>query len=908
MPPDTSIREYNRKRDFSKSSEPRGRVGRRNSKEKRFLIQKHAARRLHYDFRLEWEGVLKSWAVTKGPSLNPEDKRLAVRTEDHPLAYGDFEGTIPAKEYGGGTVMLWDTGSWEPEGDVSEGLKEGKLKFHLHGERLSGGWTLVRMRRREGEKRDNWLLIKERDEFASDDGEALLDEADTSVVTGRTMNEIANGEGPQGERIWHSNKSAAANVRAGAVVKPKEAEALRKKPSSKRKPATKLKAPRFVEPQLATRVEAAPAGGDWLNEVKFDGYRLMVSTGSEGVTCYTRSGLDWTEKFPDIAAAIAELPCRNALIDGEAVALADGSAFSALQEALQSGDPITLFAFDLLDLDGEDLRPLPLIERKAKLKELLEGRTGEILRYSEHIKGRGKAVIKQLCGWKQEGMIAKRADAPYRSGRTKSWLKIKCTERQEFVIGGYTPSDKAGRPFASIILGTFEGDAFIYRGRVGTGFNDRTMSDLAARFEKRKRKSSPFATVPADMRRKAVWLRPDLVAEIDFTEFTRDGHVRHGVFQGLRQDKEAKAVTLETEQDKPDPETLESSEASAEAPSTSKVRNAGKAKTATKETGTGKTAAQSTGRSKAGTKTSAGKRGKKDEKAIVAGITISHPDRVIYEDAGITKLDLAEYYAAVAPRLLVTAANHPVSLVRCPEGDIKHCFFQKHANQGFPKTIPQVPVKESSGKTEKYMALRSAEDIVALVQMGTIEFHIWGSAADRLDHPDRMVFDLDPDEGLGFDHVVRGAVELRGVLEALGLKSLPMVTGGKGVHVVVPLERRADFDRVKAFAKGLAQKLEAAAPKRYVSTMSKAKRKGRIFIDWLRNDRGATAITPYAVRSRPGAPVATPITWEELETIEAANVFTLEDILARIEEDDPWAEAKDWRQSVTRQMLDAVSS
>lgn len=844
---DTSIREYNRKRNFSRTSEPKGKAAKKAKGERLgYLIQKHDATRLHYDFRLELDGVLKSWAVTRGPSFNPEDKRLAVRTEDHPLDYGRFEGVIPKKEYGGGTVMLWDTGWWEPTEDPEKGLKDGKLKFILHGERLSGAWTLVRMRRKEGEKRDNWLLIKERDEPADEDGDAILDRETTSAATGRTMEEIASGEGKRGKRVWHSDKSAKANVKAGAIPTNQE------KPAKKKSGGRKLKAPAFVEPQLATLVDEAPEDDGWLNEIKFDGYRLIVSIGKEGVTCYTRSGLDWTEKFPTIVAACEETDCRNALIDGEAVAESGGSAFSALQKAIKTGGDISYFAFDLLELDGKDLRKKPLTERKAMLHDLIAGVGGKALRYSEHIEGRGADMHAKLCGWDQEGMIAKRADAPYRSGRSRDWLKIKCTKRQELVIGGYSPSDKVGRPFASILLGAYEGDTLVYRGRVGTGFNETRMDELAALFAKRTRKTSPFDEVPGDIARDAVWLTPNLVAEVDFTEFTADGHVRHGVYKGLREDKEARDVVLETK---------------AKAP-----------------------------------------KAKSEKDDVVARVKISSGDRVVFDTGKITKLDIARYYGDVAEHLLKYAAGHPVSFLRAPDGDIHKTFFQKHAGEGFPDQIRRIPIEESSGKTADYMVLDAADDLAGAAQMGTIEFHIWGSAEDNLDKPDRMVFDLDPDEGLDFATVVKSAFEVRDVLEATGLKSLPMVTGGKGVHVVVPLERRADFDQVKTFAKALAGKLAGAAPKRYTATMSKAKRKGRIFIDWLRNERGSTAIAPYSIRAREGGPVAVPVSWDELRKLKAANGFHMDDVLERLDAGtDPWAEADGWSQSVTKKMIDAVS-
>jgi len=858
------LSEYNRRRDFKKTREPKGAVAPSHDGRKRFLVQKHDAARLHYDFRLEWEGVLKSWAVTRGPSLNPEDKRLAVRTEDHPLAYGDFEGTIPEGEYGGGTVMLWDTGWWEPEGDPAEGLKKGKLSFELHGSRMKGGWALVRMRPRDGEKRESWLLVKQSDEVASEDGDALVEGHVTSVRTGRTMDEIAAGKGEGKARIWHSNKSIAANLKAGAI-----AEEVRR--HKRRAPKSSAKPPPFRPPQLATLVTKAPSGDGWLNEVKFDGYRVLAAVGGDTVRCYTRNGLDWTDKFRVIAAALAELDCQSALIDGEVVALAEkGSTFSALQKALKTGADTRYYAFDLIELDGEDLRRKPLVARKERLKELLDtlGTTATV-QYSEHVRGSSAHVLAAICEAGQEGIIAKDANAPYQSGRTRSWLKVKCTKRQEFVIGGYTPSDKKGRPFASLLVGTYENGKLIYRGGVGTGFTGRTLGELAALFDVRKRRTSPFARVPRERNRDAVWLEPDLVAEVDFAEFTDDGHIRHGSFQGLREDKEASTVKLETPQ-------AQKKEA---------------------ETSKGKpTPAQTAKRSREG-------------EEEVLGIRISHPDRVLFQGQGITKIDLARYYAVVAERMLPLAADHPLSLVRCPQGRQRQCFYQKHASDGFPKDIREVPITESSGGTENYMYVHDAKGLVAAVQMGTLEFHIWGSTIDRLEQPDRLVFDLDPDPSVGFATVKRAATALHDELAELGLKSFAMVTGGKGVHVVVPLVRRAAWDEVKRFAKAIAQGFADRDPDQFVATMSKAKRKGRIFIDWLRNDRGSTAIAPYSSRAREGGPIATPVGWDELEELDAANSFHIAEIVDRIESDtDPWREFGKARQSLTKSMLQSVES
>jgi bifunctional non-homologous end joining protein LigD len=869
--PDT-LSEYNRKRDFTKTAEPKG-AAKRSKAGKLFLVQKHDATRLHYDFRLEWKGVLKSWAVTRGPSINPEDKRLAVRTEDHPMAYGDFEGTIPKKQYGGGTVMLWDTGWWEPDNDPDEGLKEGKLKFHIHGQRMNGGWTLVRMKPRNGEKRENWLLIKEHDEETGEDGESLLTDNLTSVKTGRSMEEIASGQGEKNAHVWDSDKSAADNVKAGAIANETP------KPRHERKRAGD--APGFVKPQLATLVADAPAGEDWLNEAKFDGYRLMVSIGKDGITCFTRTGLDWTEKFPDIAHGLGTLDCDTALIDGEAVAASDeGSKFSALQKAIKTGGETRFYAFDLLHLNGKDLRKTPLVKRKQALKALLE-RLGpsRAIQYSEHVRGNGEKVFQAMCKAGQEGIIAKKADAPYREGRVGSWLKIKCTKRQEFVIGGYSPSDKRGRAFASLLVGAYEGEKFVYQGRVGTGFDEETMSGMAARFSKLTRKTSPFEKVPNEIARDAIWLKPELVAEVDFAEFTDDGHIRHGAFQGLREDKEASGVTPEAKR----------------SPVSQKIATKEPAATAQK--------------SEPAADQKRPARKDKDVDGDVLGIRITHSDRLLFSNPDITKIDLARYYGVVADRMLPFAANHPASILRCPQGPDHQCFYQKHAGDGFPDEIHQVPIQESDGNTANYLYVDDAKGLVAAVQMGTIELHIWGSTIDKLDAADRLVFDLDPDPSVTFETVKQAAISLRGALDELGLKSIAMISGGKGIHVIVPLSRRAPWEDAKAFAKGLSAKIANDDPDNYIATMSKAKRKGRIFIDWLRNERGSTAVAPYSVRARAGGPVATPVSWDELDDLDAANGFHIPDILERLESGiDPWAEANDWKQSLTKAMLKAVEA
>jgi bifunctional non-homologous end joining protein LigD len=790
---------YNAKRDFAKTAEPAGKVAK--GVNNRFIVQKHDATRLHWDFRLELDGVLKSWAVTRGPSLDPADKRLAVRTEDHPMSYADFEGTIPKGEYGGGTVMLWDVGTWTPiAGKSAKDLEKGHLHFILDGERMKGEWLLIRLKPRPGEKRENWLLRKIEDEHAGPGG-ALIERGLTSVKTGRTMREIADGAPPKRD--------------AHAARKTQTA----RQPSASRRRGGAATPPKFTPPQLATLVDSVPTGSGWLHEVKYDGYRTLVAIAGGRAKIFTRTGLDWTEKFPGIAKAAAALDIGSALIDGEITALKDGRPdFSSLQQAISGGGEMVMFAFDLLEQDGEDLRKLPNIQRKERLRPLIPA-SGTI-QFAEHIVGSGEQLFDTMCGAGYEGIVCKRADAPYRPTRTKAWLKVKCTRRQEFVIVGWNESSAKGRGFSSLLLALNEGGELRYAGKVGTGFNTDTLSDLRERFDKIARKTAPVE-VPRAIARKAHWVQPKLVAEVAFAEFTADDVIRHASFIGLRGDKPASEV---------EPERPAAAPAAAELP-----------------------------------------------------VKITNPDRVIFPDDGLTKGELAAYYAAVAPLMLPWAANRPVSLVRCPQGRAKHCFFQKHDAGSFGEAVHHVPIKEKKGGTEDYLYIDDAAGLLQCVQMGTIEFHGWASSVATLDQPDRMVFDLDPDEGLDFAKVVSAAERLKTVLGDLGLTSFPMLSGGKGVHVVVPVAPQVDWETFTGFAERFSRAMASDDPERFTATMSKAKRKDRIFLDWLRNQRGATAILPYAARARAGAPVAVPITWAELKEAEGANIYSIRDAAALIE-------------------------
>lgn len=810
------LAEYNRKRDFKKTKEPAGK--RANSEGgNRFIVQKHEATRLHWDFRLEADGVLKSWAVTKGPSPDPSIKRLAVRTEDHPMAYAEFEGTIPKGEYGGGTVMLWDKGTWASvEGKSWKDIDKGHLHFTLDGERMKGEWLLIRLKPRPGEKRENWLLRKLDDEYA-EDGDPLVERCLTSVLTGRTMAEIAADT--KGEWSLKGKKGKAfAEVMEQAAERNKS---IGKAPAKRKRSAGKL--PKFRSPQLATLVDAVPAGNGWMHEIKFDGYRALIACAGDQVRVYTRSGKDWTDKFEPLAAHLAALDLPPCLIDGEIVAYdARGNPdFSSLQAVLKrghgaekAGDGLAFHAFDLLDVDGENLARRTNIERKERLEALLAEARPPI-HVADHVIGAGEKLYRAMCDAGQEGIISKRIDAPYRSGRTRNWVKVKCTLRQEFVIIGWKKSSARGRPFSSLLLAQHEGDKLVYKGNVGTGFNADTLRELAAKFARIERKTAP-AEVGRVESRGVTWLAPKLVAEVAFSEFTADGNVRHGSFVALRGDKRAEDVVPETPQEAPEPEPE-------------------------------------------------------------SEIKISNRDRVIFPESGQTKGELADYYAAIAPLMLPWAAGRPVSLVRCPQGRAKKCFFRKHDSGSFGPHVHHVPIVEKDGGAEDYLYVEDAAGILACVQMGTIEFHGWGSRVEDVEAPDRMVFDLDPDEGLDFADVRKAAADIRKRLSDLGLTSFPMLTGGKGVHVVVPLSTGHSWDAHKDFAKRFAEAIALAEPERYTANMSKAKRKGKIFLDYLRNQRGSTAVLPYSARAREGAPVAVPLSWDQLKAAKNARLFGIGD-------------------------------
>ncbi|MGN6424019.1 MAG: DNA ligase D [Asticcacaulis sp.] len=835
---------YNRKRDFSRTQEPSGRTGKAGTFQ--YLIQKHDATRLHYDFRLELDGVLKSWAVTKGPSLDPADKRLAVEVEDHPVAYGGFEGTIPKGQYGGGTVMLWDRGTWEPVGDPHEGLRKGDLKFRLHGERLQGEWVLVRMKPRGKDKdrgRNNWLLIKHHDGYAREgDHDALLADNAVSIATGRAMDAIAAGN-----KVWNSE--------------PKKAAKAAQKTS---RTAQKKAAPDFVEPELATLTDAMPQGEDWVHEIKFDGYRTLALISGGEARMMTRSGLDWTAKFQALADRLQALDVTDAILDGEIVAVDHGGAtrFKLLQDRLREkrSEELQYYVFDLLRLNGEDLRKTPLIERKAKLKALLGGHDFEDrIIYSEHFEA-DKRFLGKVCGMGFEGLVSKRKSSPYRGGRNKAWLKTKCHKRQEFVIGGFREPTHAERGIGALLLGYYDEDRFVYAGRVGTGFDAETSQMLRKKLDAITRKTPAYAELAAEAKRGAIWVRPELVCEVEFTEWTPDGRLRHPSYQGLREDKPARSIGREQV-------TPEAQAVQQETPKPSRRRS---------------------------------------QDTEIGGVKISHPDRVLWPDDGFTKQQMAHYYAAVAEHILPHVVGRPLSMVRCPDGIGGQCFFQRHIAHDMPHLYDTgVPVK---GRDEDYMMIRDAAGLLTLAQWGVIELHPWGCRADRPDRPDRIVMDFDPDPDLPWAKVAAAAREGRQRLADLGLKSWLKTTGGKGLHVVVPLQRHHDWPTVKAFARAVAEAMEAGNRDLYVAHARKADRKGRIFVDYLRNDLTATAVAAYSLRARPGAPVAMPLDWDDLTddlNPRDFNLATVPDLLAR-RKTDPWADLWDAPQNLSADALKAM--
>jgi bifunctional non-homologous end joining protein LigD len=813
------LKEYAGKRDFARTPEPAGSAIRGEGRE--FVVQKHAARRLHYDLRLEMDGVLKSWAVTKGPSLTVGDKRLAVRTEDHPIEYLNFEGNIPKGEYGAGSMIVWDRGRWEAEGDSQKGLAKGHLAFTLDGTRLKGRWHLVRMQPRSGEKTEPWLLIKSDDEFGRNIGDReITDEEATSHISGRTNEELA----ATGEiRKDHAARVGVAKARKASLPNVGELFGAR---------AGLL--PAFLEPSLASPCERPPSGPKWIHEIKYDGYRMQARVDGRTIRLLTRKKLDWTERFLSIADALKALGLGSALIDGEIVVEdASGiSSFNDLQADLKAGrlDPFRYFVFDVLYCEGFDLTKVVLKDRKDLLQKLLAILPpGSPIRFSEHLDVDGPTMLEHACRFGLEGIISKRADLPYRPGRGEHWLKSKCVERQEFVILGYIPSTVTSRAVGSLALGYYDNQNLVYAGRVGTGWSQEQARALRDELEIISALKPSFAKpLPAGTEKGVRWVEPRLVCEIEYRGWTRDRLLRAAAFKGLRDDKSAEEIVLEAPPKRSRPRT----------PPDSK------------------------------------------------GIRLTHPERILWEEAGITKQGLAEFYADITDWILPHVADRPLSLLRCPSGTGVKCFFAKHPWQGLDKRVRRV----DTGDKEPMLAIDDITGLISLVQAGVVEIHPWGSTIDHLEQPDRLIFDLDPGENVPWEVVIDAAYDVRDRLAALGLQSFVKTSGGKGLHIVAPIQPEADWDEVKTFAKTIAGTMAKERADRYVATMAKRARGARIFVDYLRNDRGATAVAAYSTRALPRASVSIPLNWEELSPGLRSDHFTVGNVLHRLSslKRDPW--------------------
>ena len=949
---DEQLARYRSMRDFHITAEPAGskRDAEKtaNSAQLPFCIQKHAASHLHYDFRLGWNGVLKSWAVAKGPSYVTADKRLAVQVEDHPMEYGGFEGIIPKGQYGGGTVMLWDQGTWEPQPaypDVDAGLAKGSLKFILHGTKLQGKWALIRMgghptnsaAQREAQRSNppkaNWLLIKEHDDFERPPTDPSITESEpNSVVTGRSIEQIAASEDHvwnskdtrSGPKAWYSQPS-----KSPADVQRTTNNGERASPTDSSAPTVpslsslpRESQPAFLPPQLAQQAETPPSSSGWLHELKLDGYRIQARKSGGRVQLLTRKGLDWTHRMKTVADEVARLSAASCTLDGEIVVLRpDGTtSFADLQASFQESAKhhLTYFIFDLLHLNGRNTRSLALSARKALLADVIAKANSDILHLSDHLGGDGPAILRNACRMHAEGIISKRADAAYCAGRSSDWIKCKCLHEQELVIGGFTlPS--AGHTgmhgIGALLLGYYvpakngQPAKLIYAGRTGTGFNQKTHKLLRDKLDALTQAKSPFAKeLPADQRRGARWVRPELVAQVRFATWTADHLVRQAAFLGLREDKAAAEVTRETSA--PTPKSSRPQNPASEA--TAKVRVPHSSTASSSISGQEESPSNGKQNSMARTtKTNNEQRTTHDEPLPHPPIRLTHPDKIIDPLSSLTKQALADYYFAIAPWMLPHIAGRPLSIVRCPEGSSSQCFFQKHVNATLPPGIGSVMVTDKkSGVPEPYITLvddsATPTALASLAQLGVLEVHPWGSHNDDLEHPDRLIFDLDPDEHLPWSTVVAAAQEFRDRLKKLKLTSFLKTTGGKGLHVVVPFtpSPKLDWPTVKELAHKFVLAMERENPRLYLTKMTKSARAGKIYLDYLRNERGATAVAPYSPRSRPGVNVSMPLAWPEIApsgafaaTRPEFSVGTFPDWRPRLKK-DPWKTLPATKQSL----------
>jgi bifunctional non-homologous end joining protein LigD len=841
-----TIKKYNTKRDFNKTLEPLGKKEKSvKSSSPIFVIQKHAASHLHYDFRLEINGVLKSWAIPKGPCLDPQVKRLAVQVEDHPLPYGSFEGIIPKGQYGGGTVMLWDKGTWEEIKEPKKGVHKGNLSFILKGKKLKGKWELIQIK----SDPKNWLLIKSNDNQAKALSEYdVTAEKPLSVISKKSMDEIKG----HSNKIWHSDKKNTTN--------PTD---ISKKPSSKKKEIIyieKLKVdlqlkksplPKEIFPQLATLVDKAPETDNWIHEIKFDGYRLIAHI-EKKVKLLTRGQKDWTDKFLSIEQALKILNLKNSILDGEVVVLdkKGHSNFQLLQNALSEEDSkveMVYYVFDLLYYQGYDLTDLDLLKRKELLKKILSNHSSDNIRFSDHVVGNGEALFKKACKLSLEGIISKEIHSMYNQKRSKDWLKIKCSNRQEFIVGGFTQPQNSREYFGSLLLGVYKNQKLIYCGHVGTGFDSATLKQLHAILIKNKTHTMPFESVPLTSN-VASWVKPNIVIEVEFTEWTQEGILRHPSFKGIRQDKPADKIKREDKK---------------------KVKENTSSAVSKKEL--------------------INKKEKQKKQESQEKFELTHPEKVMFPEAKITKLEMAKFYHAISQWVLPYIINRPLSLVRCPDGREGKCFFQKHLNT-HENTDAVLFEAKPNNKDEKFMYIKNIKGLLKLVQMGVLEIHPWGARVDKPEKPDFIIFDLDPAPDVPWKKVIEAAFRVKEELEKIGLKSFVKTTGGKGLHVTLPFQRRYSWEQVNHFSKIFAEFMAGKYPKEYISVMSKRKRGGKIFIDYLRNHQGATAIAPYSIRARENAPIATPLHWDELTIKIKSTQFTLKTLPKRLTqlENDPW--------------------